>query len=102
MFHGRRLETNVVSEPFASSGCFSNFTVFALSKYATTYRVHISMVAQFVSKSINENRFSIDVNRNKVLDYLALTQLNLLPGNNQPIHSLDGGRVLDYFYITEK
>jgi hypothetical protein len=29
------LETNVVSEPFASNGCFYRFTILALSKYVT-------------------------------------------------------------------
>jgi hypothetical protein len=33
----RCLETNVVSEPFASNGCFSGSTVLALNKYATIY-----------------------------------------------------------------
>jgi hypothetical protein len=31
----RCLETNVVSEPFTSNGCFSGSTVLALSKYVT-------------------------------------------------------------------
>jgi hypothetical protein len=31
------LETNVVSEPFASNGCFSGSAVLALSKYATVF-----------------------------------------------------------------
>jgi hypothetical protein len=33
-FRGRCIETNVVSEPYASNGCFSGYTVLALSKYA--------------------------------------------------------------------
>jgi hypothetical protein len=36
----RCLETNVVSEPFVSNGCFSGSTVLALSKYATVPRTH--------------------------------------------------------------
>jgi hypothetical protein len=36
LYRGCCLETNVISEPFASNGCFSDSTVFALSKYATT------------------------------------------------------------------
>jgi hypothetical protein len=35
VFRGRCLERNVVSEPFASNGCFSDSTVLAWSKYAT-------------------------------------------------------------------
>jgi hypothetical protein len=34
LFTGRCLEMKVVSEPFTSSGCFSDSTVLALSKYA--------------------------------------------------------------------
>jgi hypothetical protein len=35
LFEGRCLERNVVSEPFANSGCFYGSTVLALRKYAT-------------------------------------------------------------------
>jgi hypothetical protein len=35
IFRGRCLETNVVSEPFASNDCFYGFTVLSFRKYAT-------------------------------------------------------------------
>jgi hypothetical protein len=76
LLHGRCLETDVVSEPFASKGSFSGSRVLALIEYATTYSVHVSMLAQFVAESIIENKFSIHVNRKKVLDCLALNELN--------------------------
>jgi hypothetical protein len=34
LFRGRCLETNYISEPFASDGCFSSSTVLSLSKYS--------------------------------------------------------------------
>jgi hypothetical protein len=35
LFLVRCLDTNIVSEPFATNGCFSDPTVLALNKYAT-------------------------------------------------------------------
>jgi hypothetical protein len=40
----RCLETNVVSEPFASNGCFSGSTVLAFSQYATIWNTQIESV----------------------------------------------------------
>jgi hypothetical protein len=38
----------VVSEPFASNGCFSGPTVFALSKYDTVFKTNFHALSNFV------------------------------------------------------
>jgi hypothetical protein len=51
LFRGRCLETNVVSEPFASNSCFSGPTVLALTKYVTIYIcvcVYVRVLPQYI------------------------------------------------------
>jgi hypothetical protein len=64
----RCLETKVVSEPFASNGCFSGSTVLALNKYATIQSELLIITFVFYSER-RENKtplpFSESVSENK-------------------------------------
>jgi hypothetical protein len=62
---GLCLETNVVSEPYASNGCFSGSTVLALSKYEyATVRIswHVETYATiFRSSSIEISKVVLPI-----------------------------------------